>query len=151
MSDTDEDPTPPADLPDTLVAQIDSLELPELKAVLSYVEQRIESPHPPIEEEIEANAPGEVIEIENHGTGTLVRTHPPNPDGPGANTEIVSLYHVRREQHPDGENTLHWTYLGDVHNAGQFRCEACGRTFDEDVAVCPHCGSDEVNHSEPEN
>jgi len=150
MSNPNEDPEAPDTLPDALIQRIDSLELPELKAVLSYVERRIEALRTPIEEEIEATAAGEVLQIENHGAYALVRKHPPNPDGPGANTEIVSLYHVRREPQLDGTESLHWAYLGDVHNSEQIRCDSCGGILDKNASACPHCGTENVHQSETE-
>ncbi|WP_424016308.1 zinc ribbon domain-containing protein (plasmid) [Halorientalis pallida] len=145
MSDANDDLTPPDDLSETLIQRIDALELPELKSLLSYIEQRIESLRTPIEAEIEANAAGEVLEIENHGAYALVRKHPPDPDGPGVNADITSLYHVRRESHLDGTESLHWAYLGDVHDTSENRCETCGRTFDHEIDVCPNCGSGDVD------
>lgn len=150
MSDTNKDPTPPDDLSETLIQRIDALELPELKSLLSYIEQRIEALRTPIEAEIEANAAGEVLEIENHGAYALVRKHPPDPDGSGVNTDITSLYHVRREPQLDGTESLHWAYLGDMHNTAEIRCETCGRTFDHEVDVCPNCGSDDVDSESEE-
>ena len=149
MSDATEDPTPPDDFSETLIRRIDALELPELKSLFPYIERRIESLRTPIEAGIEANAAGEVLEIENHGAYALVRQHPPDPDGSGVNTDITSLYHVRRERQYDGTESLYWAYLGDVHNTAKIRCETCGRTFDREVDVCPNCGSDDV-HSETE-
>jgi len=145
MSGANEDPTPPDDLPQKLIQRIDALELPELKSLLSYIERRIESLRTPIETEIEADAAGEVLEIEDHGAYAIVRQHPPDPDGPSVNTDITSLYHVRREPQYDGTESLHWAYLGDLHNSAEARCENCGRTFDRGVKVCPNCGSDDVD------
>lgn len=117
MTDANEDPEPPKDLPDDLVARIDSLEIPALKAVRSYAERRIDALRTPLEEEIEATAAGEVVEIEDHGAYALVKMHPSDPDGPGANADLVSLYHVRREPQLDGTESIHWAYLGDVDDA----------------------------------
>lgn len=150
MGASDEGAVPPNNLSDALIQRIDSLSLPELKSVLLYVERRIEALHAPIEEEIEATAAGEVLQIENHGAYALVRKHPPDPDGPGANTDIVSLYHVRREPQPDGTETLHWVYLGDVHNSTQIRCDFCGGHLNKNTSVCPHCGSENIHQSKTE-
>lgn len=150
MSDPHDEPEVLDTLPDELIQRIDSLELPELKAVLSYVEHRIEALRTPIEEEIEAAAAGEVLQIENHGAYALVRKHPPNPDSSGTNTDIVSLYHVRREPQSDGTESLQWAYLGDVHNSEQIRCDFCGGPLDKNASVCPHCGRETVHQSETE-
>lgn len=150
MGNPHTEPTPPDDLPEGMIQRIKTLELPELKSLLSYIEQRIDALRTPIEEEIEANAAGEVLDIERHGAYAIARKHPPGPDGDGVNTDITSLYHVRREPKLDGTESLHWAYLGDVHNSAQTRCETCGRTLDEDVDTCPHCGSDDVDHADSE-
>lgn len=126
MSDSNEDPKAPNTVPDGLIQHIDSMALPELKSVRSYVERRIEALRTPIEEVIEATAAGEVLKVEDHGAYAFVRKHPSNPEGPDVNTDQVSLYHVRREHRMDGTESLHWVYLGDVHNAEQIRCKSCG-------------------------
>lgn len=139
MSDSD---TSPSDrLPDQLLERIDRLGIAELRAVLSYAEARIESLRAPIEEAIEADAAGEIVEVEKHGGYALVRMHPPAPDGSGVNADRVSLYHVRREQRLNGEESLHWAYLGDVNSPERNRCRTCGRPVEGDAAACPHCGS----------
>lgn len=150
MGDSNDGPVPPDTLPEALIQRIDSLTLPELQSVLSYVERRIEALRTSIEEEIEATATGEILQIENHGGYALVRKHPPDPDGSEVNTDRVSLYHVRREPQMDGTESLHWAYLGDVCNSEQIRCNTCGGTFDTDAAACPHCGSDAIDNPETE-
>lgn len=150
MDDTNDKPTPPDTLSTELIQRIDTLELPELSELLSYVEERIDSLRTPIEAAIEANAAGKVIEIEGHRAYALVRMHPPTPDGTGVNTDITSLYHVRHEEHVDGSESLHWAYLGDVHNPAEGRCDTCGRTIDEDAPVCPYCENDNGDHAERE-
>ena len=116
MSDPDEPPTAPDRLPDGLVERLDSLGLPELEAVLRYVEQRIESTRTPLAEEIMAGASDEIIDIEEHDEYALVWKRIPAAEEAGDDTGAVSLFHVSREKHPDGEESLHWAYLGDVHD-----------------------------------
>lgn len=142
MSNSAEAPTPPDNLPDALIQAIDSLGRSELKSALSYIERRIDALRTPIE----ATAAGEVLKIEDYGAYALVRKHPPNSDGPGVDTDRVSLYHVWREPQMDGTESLHWTYLGDVHSSEQIRCSSCGGTLDTDAAVCPHCGSETTDN-----
>lgn len=151
MGDSEAGPTPPDELSDALIQQIDELELPELKALHTYIEARVDALRPPIDAEIEANTAGEVLKIETHGASAVVRKHPPDPDTSDANTDITSLYHVRREQQVDGTESLHWTYLGDVQTTTPTRCETCGRTLNEDVDVCPHCGQNESEHPDTED
>ena len=148
MSDPTEELTPPDSLPDTLVEEIDSLDLPELKSARSYIERRIDALHTPLEAEIEATATGEVLESVDPGAYALVRKHPPDPDGSGVNTAVVSLYQVRRESTPDETESLRWTYLGDVRDSQQVRCTTCGATLDTGAPVCPHCGSEHIDTTE---
>lgn len=150
MGDSDEKPEPPEKLPESLVNQLDSLEIPELKAVRSYVIQLIRFIRPPIEEEIRAETAGEIIEMEDRSAYAIVRMHPPDPDGSGALTDVVSLYHVRRESRPDGTESLNWGYLGDIRNPPENRCSTCGREISSDVTRCPRCNHDQSEQSETE-
>lgn len=114
MTKSDEELRPPVDLPDELLERIDSLENTELKAVQSYVEKRIESLRTPFEEEIQATASGKILDIEKHGGYALVRMHPPDPESSDVDTDRVSVYHVKREPHPDGSESVHWERIGDM-------------------------------------
>lgn len=114
MSDSDDDRSPTEQLPDALVEELQTLERPELRAVHRYVEQRLESMHPPLEEQIREEAEGEVLDIEDEGVHTLIRMRPPTQGESEGDQQLVSLYHVTRERHPEGEETLHWEFLGDV-------------------------------------
>jgi len=143
MSDANADPTPPDGLSRSLIQRIDALDPPELKALLPYIERRIDSLRTPIEADIEADTAGEVLEIEDHGAYALVRQHP--PDGASVNTDVTSLYHVRREPQYDGTESLHWAYLGEFYRSAEARCESCGQTLDRGAHVCPNCGSDDVD------
>lgn len=147
MVNSDRDSPPPDELPDALVERIDSLEIPELRAVRSYVDGRIDSLRTPIEEEIAATAAGEVLDVDTHGAYALVRMRMPEPDDVDATADLVSLYHVRREERLDGSESLHWTYLGDVQNSGQIECDACGRARSQTVSVCPYCGHRRTENS----
>jgi len=83
------EPTPPDDLLDALIQRLDALELPELRSLLSYTEQRIDASRTPIEEEIEAKAAGEILAIEKHSAYAIVRKHPPDPDGDSETSTIA--------------------------------------------------------------
>lgn len=150
MSDPPPDQDGPDDLSEALIQRINGLRASELQTLRSYIDERIESLQPPIEEEVRATAAGEVIAVDDHEGYVLARIHPLNPDGPGVNTEKTELYHVSREQHPDGTDSLHWSYIGDVQQEGEVRCESCGRSLDVTVDVCPHCGSDQIVPGETE-
>ncbi|ELZ08303.1 hypothetical protein C479_13228 [Halovivax asiaticus JCM 14624] len=150
MNDPAENAADSDQVPETVRDQLDELELPELRGVLSYVQRRIESLRRPIAEEIVETATGEVVDIENHGTHAIVRTHPPDPDGPGVDTELVSLYHVRRERHVNGEELLHWSFLGDIRDTVEWRCNSCGRPLDASGGSCPHCGSEQTEPRDTE-
>ncbi|MFB6308039.1 MAG: zinc ribbon domain-containing protein [Haloarculaceae archaeon] len=150
MSDSPEEPPPPEQLSDELVEKLDGLGRSELEAVRSYVTERIDTFPSSIAAEIEADRDGEILGVEDHGAYALVREHPPDPDGPGVDTDRVSIYHVRREQQMDGSESLHWTYVGDMRAAKHTQCGSCGGTVHEDASVCPHC-SEEIDHPEEGN
>lgn len=142
MTDSKEGAAPPSDVPDSLIEEIDTLDLPTLKAVKDYVDRRVGSLREPMQAAIEADSAGEVIEIEDHGAYALVRQHPPNPNGPGLRTDVVSLYHVRRQVAPSGEETLQWSYVGDVEGPEVPRCPQCNHPVEDDTGPCQHCGYD---------
>ena len=99
-------------LPNSLIERLDSLEVPELETVDHYVEQRIESLRTPIEEEIMASDSDDIIDVEDNGAYALVWKRIPPVEKSGVDTDTVSIFHVNREKHPDGEESLHWDYLG---------------------------------------
>lgn len=145
MSDPAGDAAPAERLPDSLIETVDALEADELQALVAYTEQRIESLPTPLAEEIRADASGELLGIEAHDIYALVRMR---PQGPESETEPVGLYHVSRERGIDGEESLHWAYLGDVREGERTRCVDCGRSLDPSVDACPHCGSEEIERTE---
>lgn len=151
MDDPAADPIDPDDLPDAVREQLDTLDIPELRAARAYVEDRIESLRQPIEAEIVENAVGEVVDVEDHGTHAIVRTHPPDPGGSGVDTGLVSLYHVRRERHVNGEEVLHWSFLGDIQDSTGDRCDNCGRRLEGDADVCPFCDDETTETTDTED
>lgn len=114
MSNSDDGRSPSEQLPDTLVEQLDTLEPPELRAVHKYAEQLLEEAHPPIEKQIREEAKGDVLAIEEEGVYKLVKMRSLDTGGSDGDSSPVSLYHVRRERHLDGEETLNWSFLGDM-------------------------------------
>ncbi|MFA9418143.1 hypothetical protein [Natrinema sp. HArc-T2] len=114
MSNSDDGRSPTEQLPDALVEQLDTLEPPELHAVHEYAEQLLEEAHPPLEQQIREEAKGDVLSIEDEGVYTLVRMRSPDTDDSDGDSSLVSLYHVTRERHPDGEETLNWSFIGDL-------------------------------------
>lgn len=146
MTAPEDESTPQAMLPEDLLARLEVLDRAELSAVHEYVEARLEAPGDSLKAAIEAEAAGELVDVEVHGSRAVVRQHPPDPEGNGVDTDTVALYHVRREHRPDGEDSLHWVYLGDVQDGGRTRCPHCNETFETTVPVCPSCGSEAVTH-----
>ncbi|ELY82893.1 hypothetical protein C486_03419 [Natrinema gari JCM 14663] len=81
---------------------------------------------------IRSEAKGEIIDIENCGTDTLVRKYPPSQKSSEQSTQPLSIYSVRREKQLDGEETLHWTFLGDVPKQSTVECEYRGEGISHD-------------------
>lgn len=125
--------------PDRLVEILDELDAPTLRGVRSYAEQRLDDLRPPLEELIRSEADGEIVDIDDRGAYTLVRKCPPV----GAESETTSrplhLYRVKREERLDGEETLHWSYLGEVTDRADVECGNCGTLVPAHETACPHC------------
>ncbi|WP_121743696.1 hypothetical protein [Natronorubrum halophilum] len=119
MSDPDDEQPPTERIPEALIEQLNALGPPGLRTVHEYVERLLESTQPPIEAQIREEATGEILDIEDWGIYTLVRKRPLGGGESSEDTPPVSLYHVTRERHLDGEEALHWAFLGDVHERGQ--------------------------------
>ncbi|APW98740.1 zinc ribbon domain-containing protein [Halobiforma lacisalsi AJ5] len=137
-----DEPVAPEAVPDPLVERLVALDVPELRAVRTYVERLLDYARPPLTDRIRAEASGELLEIDDHGGSALVRKRPPNQEESDADPGIVSLYRVTRERHIGGEETLHWSFLGDVRNPTLTDCDHCGGSVDEHAETCPHCGSE---------
>lgn len=107
-----DDPASDRELSAQLREQLDGLDAAGLRAVRSYATRRLEALDPSLADRIEAEADGEIINVESHGTYALVRMYPPG----GADHPV--LFHVTQQRHVDGAESLHWTRLGDVRDNG---------------------------------
>lgn len=114
MTPSNDESAPTNQLPDSLVKMLNTLEPSQLRTVHKHVEQRLESIQPPIEEQIREEAAGDVLSIEKDRIYTLVKMRSPSQSESNVDSQSVSLYHVTRERHPDGEEALHWSFLGDI-------------------------------------
>lgn len=133
-------PTGPTGLPDALVEILDTLDAPALRDVAAYVDRRIEESHTPLAERVLADADVDDVAVDDRGSYTLVRKRLPDQAEAGADSGTVALYHVTRENPPDGEETLRWHYLGDVVGRPKEACSSCGAPLDERTDSCPSCG-----------
>ncbi|RDI71612.1 hypothetical protein [Halopelagius longus] len=101
-------------LPDGLVAELEGLQLHQLREVVHYAQGRIRELQAPLSDKIEA-APGEeILATEERPEYTeVIKSEPCGeecsdcPHGP-------YLYHVYEEVKPDGRTSLHWVFLGRV-------------------------------------
>lgn len=101
-------------LPADLVETVDELDAPALRHLSGYVNQRLRDSSEPIAEMIREEAGGEILDIDDRGTYTLVRKRPQSRDASEAGSQPVSVYHVRRKRRPDGGETLQWSFIGDI-------------------------------------
>lgn len=134
--------------PDILVEILNDLDAPSLRAVRTYVDQRLEDLRPSLQERIRSEANGEVVDITDCGAYTLVRTYRPSHGNYGRSSRPLSLYRVKRERRLNGEETLHWSFLGDVVERSGIECENCGTLLDTHRTVCPSCGDEARHHKE---
>lgn len=137
-----DDPVSPDRLPAPLVERLDELDARDLRAVHAYVERRFEDVRAPIKDRIHTEAAGDVVEIEDEGPYTLVRQRPSDGEETTADSPLTFLYSVRWDPRPEGEDTLNWSYLGNVKESTPEECHNCGTPVGEHAQVCPQCGTE---------
>ena len=128
-------------LPGALVEVLDDLDGPALRAVRAHVDQRLDDLRPTLREMIRSRTGSEVVDITNSGPYALVRKYRPSGNSSGAGRRTLSLYRVAREKQLNGEERLHWSYLGDVAEPTGVECGNCGVPLG-DSTICPHCGKE---------
>lgn len=111
-------PSPPADLPEGVVSELQQLTAHELRETIVYAQELLQVSHAPTEQIVPS--PGEeIVELTRHeGYTKVVKREPCGndceecPHGP-------YVYHVTRERRPDGEERYHWTFIGRLASEDQ--------------------------------
>ena len=129
-------------LPDALVEILDDLDVSTLRSVQTYLDQRIDDLRPTLAGMIRAETEGEIVDITDRGPYTLVRKYPASRDSSDTDPQPLFLYRVKREKRLNGEERLHWSFLGDVVEPPSVECGNCGVQLDESTTACPHCGEE---------
>lgn len=141
-------PTKSQEPPEILVEILDDLDEPTLHAVRTYVEQRLDELLPSLQEQIRSEANGEIVDIEDSGLCTFVRKYPPCQGNSKRASQPLSLYRVSREKQLNGENALHWSYLGDVTEQSSIECGDHGTLVNTHEPACPHHGKETAHDTE---
>ena len=128
--------------PDALVESLDDLDVSTLRSVRTYLDQRIDDLRSTLPEMIRAETGDEIVDIIDRGPYTLVRKYPTPRDDSDTYPQPLFLYRVRREKRRNGEERLHWSFLGDVIEPPSVECGNCGVLLDESTAACPRCGEE---------
>ncbi|MDS0282622.1 hypothetical protein [Haloarcula onubensis] len=132
------DDIPPADrLPVELVERLDALDTQQLRAVSDYVDERLAHAGPPTEAAVRADTARTVVDVARRDLYTLVWTRSEETAAENG-TSRTALYLVQRERTLDGDEQLHWAYLGAVRDT--MECDECGAVVGPDDN-CPRCGS----------
>ena len=134
-------------LPNALVEILDDLDASTLRTVRTHVDQRLDDLRPTTPEVIRSETEGEIVEITDGRPYTLVRKRPPSGEGADTGPRPLSLYRVKRAKRLNGEETLRWSYLGDVTEPDDVERGNCGGPLNGSTAACPHCG-EELTHDE---
>lgn len=150
MGDQDTTPEAATDLPEPLVELLDTLTPQQLQAVSAYVEQRLSDSHAPTAREIRDDAEGKIVDITPYDAYTLVWKQIHDTAVSPDEAPVTSLYTVQRVSDPDGETTLHWTYLGDLRETDETTCENCGSIVGPHSTRCHQCGIRVENSQEGE-
>lgn len=112
MSDGDQEPEPPSDLPADVADALSRLSNSELRAAIDFAQKRRRHLHPEVTDQIEP-APGEeIVRIVEQASYTLVSKRQPCAEGCAECPHGPYLYHVREVSRPDGDAKLHWSYIG---------------------------------------
>jgi hypothetical protein len=134
--------------PNTLIEILDDLDILTLRSVRTYLDQRIDDLRPTLPEMIRAETEGEIVDIRDRRSYTLVRKYPTSRDNSDTYPQPLSLYRVKREKRLNGKETLHWSFLGDIIEPLSIECGNCGVLLDESTTVCPHCGEELLRDEE---
>jgi hypothetical protein len=126
-------------LPDALVEVLDDLDAPALRAVRAHVEERLDDLRPALSDVIRSTTGSEVVDITDSGPYALVRKYRSSSNHSGAGPRTLSLYRVAREKQLNGEERLHWSYLGDVAEPADVKCGNCGAPLGDSTTACPRC------------
>lgn len=135
-------PTKSQEPPKILVEILDDLDEPTIHAVRRYVEQRLDDLRPSLQEQIRSETDGKIVDIEDCGACTFVRKYPPLQGDSESVSQPLSLYRVSREKQLNGENALHWSYLGDVVKQADIECRNYGTLVNTHEPACPHHGEE---------
>lgn len=100
-------PTPPDAVPSSVVVELNQLDDESLRTVLDYGQTLLNT-------RIETGPNEEIVSVEDHGTHTTVIKRESCADGCDDCPHGPYLYHIRSEEHINGEENLHWVYIGEV-------------------------------------
>lgn len=115
MDPAEEPPDAPGSLSPAVVEMVDELHEPELRALIDYAGKRQQYLHTAVSEQIEP-APGEeIVRIEERAGYTEVVKREPCGEDCSDCPHGPFLYHVREETRPNGEQHLHWEFLGKIN------------------------------------
>lgn len=128
--------------PDRLVEVLDDMDAPTLRGVRAYAEQRLDDIRPSVEERIRSESAGDIVDIDECGAYTLVRKYPSSGEDFETPSPPLTLYRVTRERQPDGEDTLHWSYLGAVTDRSRVECGNYGTLVPAHETGCSRCGTE---------
>lgn len=116
MSADPERPTRPERVPEALLDALDDLDADGLRAVHEYVEGRLAYTSTSVGDLIEAGPGEEIVEVTEYDGYTLVSKRVPCEAGCRDCPHGPYLYSVRAERRPDGDTSLHWSYVGRVRD-----------------------------------
>ena len=134
-------------LRDALVEALDDLDGPALRAVRTYVEQRLDDLRPTLSEIVRSKTGSEVVDITNGGPDALVREYRTSGDGSGVGRRTLSLPGGTREAaERRGETPL--VVPRRVTESAGVECGNCGVPPDDSTTTCPRCGEERSRDGE---
>lgn len=113
---TDDEPVPPAGIPDDIADNLRGLDDHTLRETISFIREVLSTHHHDhLEAEIESIPEDELVSVTEHdGYVEVVRRHR-CPEGCSDCPHGPYLYHVKSIPQPDGGDSLEWDLIGPVN------------------------------------
>ena len=116
MTSRSDGPERPERVSEALLDALDDLGSDGLRAVHEYIEERLAYVSTSVGDRIEAGPGEEIVDVREHDGYTLVSKRMDCESGCSDCPHGPYLYLVRTETRPDGDTSLHWSYVGRVRD-----------------------------------
>ncbi|MFC6837245.1 hypothetical protein [Halomarina ordinaria] len=111
MNDDEPSPRPPEGLPDDVAARLRALNGHSLRMAVIYAQELLSADHDPTPQ-IRPLPGEEIVRVVDHPGYVEVHKRQPCEHGCPECPHGPYVYHVTNERHVDGDERLHWQFVG---------------------------------------